>query len=73
MPAISSNRITQAIPCDAASISREACGQLEQLLSDLEGEVCNALLEENVKLAERLVLRQAQVRKLRLLLSGLKG
>ncbi|KIC14072.1 hypothetical protein [Leisingera sp. ANG-Vp] len=64
MPQISTNRLGRATIIDDNTTSAEAAYLLLQLANDLEEEICLALLEENVALAERLVAPQAQLKRL---------
>ena len=64
MPALSSNRVIP-LNSDVDGPSKDEFAQiLKTLADDLEAEVCNALLNEDVKLAERLKLQSSRTKKL---------
>ncbi len=64
MPQLSSNRMAQPATDDAGSALLEMAQFLETLTQTLDQEICNALLEENNDLAERLNISFKQAKKL---------
>lgn len=64
MPQISSNRMAQPITDNTSSALVEVAQFLDTLTQNLDQEICNALLEENNDLAERLNISFMQAKKL---------
>ncbi len=64
MPQISSNRMAQLVTDNTSSALVETAQFLETLTQSLDQEICNALLEENNDLAERLNISFMQAKKL---------
>ena len=73
MPQISSNRMAQPITDSTSSTLVDAAQLLETLTQNLDQEICNALLEENNDLAERLNISFTQAKKLAKLIADSSG
>ncbi len=64
MPQISSNKTPQLISSNQRSVVVEVSRFLKELSQHLDDEICNALLEENNELAERLNLHFTKAKRL---------
>lgn len=64
MPQISSNNLNRAALVIEAGNPTETASALLSLANQLEDEICRALLNDDVELAERLVVPKTQLMKL---------
>ncbi|WP_171103042.1 hypothetical protein [Ruegeria sp. HKCCD7255] len=64
MPQISSNNLNHVAPVSEVNSSTETASALLSLANQLEDEICRALLNDDVALAERLVVPKTQLMKL---------
>lgn len=72
MPQISTNRLGSTTSFGDSLTAAEAAFLLVQLASDLEEEICRALLDDNAALAERLAALQARIKKMSLIFGSPK-
>ena len=73
MPQLASNRVTHFSADDLGSADEEVAHLLQTLTQNLDQEICNALLEENNDLAERLNISFTQAKKLTRALNDLSS
>lgn len=64
MPHISTNNSSRNLTISESTTKAEAAVLVQQLATQLEEEICLALLEGNVALAQRLALPQARLKQL---------
>ncbi len=64
MPQISKNNLDRDIVMSEPKTAAEAALLLLRIANELEGEICRALLDGNVDLAQRLALPQARIKKI---------